>query len=132
MIVSINGRPAATSEPKASSMIARVTGQEINSDLIIASLLALLKSDHMPEAPVSEAVTVSSPTAAISSFRSSAARTIWFESDAAPAWTTRVPPSGEVHIGSTATRVTSSLAARVERTSPTLASKAGSPAFSPF
>ena len=53
-IVSISGSPAATSEPKASSRIPSVTGQEISSDFIIAVLLASLKSDHMPDAPVSE------------------------------------------------------------------------------
>ena len=58
-IVSISGRPAATSEPKASSRMASVTGQEMSSDFIIAVLLASLKSDHMPEAPVSETWTPS-------------------------------------------------------------------------
>ncbi len=33
-------------------MIARVTGQEITSERSIALLLAALKSDHIPEAPV--------------------------------------------------------------------------------
>ncbi len=51
-MVSISGRPAATSEPKASTRIAMVTGQEMNSDLSIASRFAWLKSDHIPEAPV--------------------------------------------------------------------------------
>ena len=51
-IVSISGRPAATSEPKARTRIASVTGQEMTSDFSIASLLASLKSDHMPAAPV--------------------------------------------------------------------------------
>ena len=51
-IVSISGSPAATSEPKASTRMPRVTGQEISSDFIIAVLLASLKSDHMPGAPV--------------------------------------------------------------------------------
>ena len=51
-IVSISGRPAATSEPNASSRITSVTGQERSSDFIIALRLATLKSDHMPEAPV--------------------------------------------------------------------------------
>ena len=39
-MVSISGRPAATSEPKASTRIAMVTGQEMNSDLSIASRFA--------------------------------------------------------------------------------------------
>ncbi len=51
-MVSISGRPAATSEPKASTRIAIVTGQEMSSDLSIASRFAWLKSDHIPEAPV--------------------------------------------------------------------------------
>ena len=51
-IVSISGSPAATSEPNASTRIASVTGQEKSSDFIIAVRLAVLKSDHMPEAPV--------------------------------------------------------------------------------
>ena len=51
-IVSSSGSPAATSEPKASTRIASVTGQEKSSDFIIAVRLAVLKSDHIPEAPV--------------------------------------------------------------------------------
>ncbi len=39
-MVSISGRPAATSEPNASTRIAMVSGQEISSDLSIASRLA--------------------------------------------------------------------------------------------
>ena len=58
-MVSISGRPAATSEPNASSRMPSVTGQEISSDFIIAVLLASLKSDHMPDAPVSETCTPS-------------------------------------------------------------------------
>ena len=54
MIVSISGSPAATSDPKATSMIPSVTGQVMTSDLIIAALLASLKSDHIPAAPVSD------------------------------------------------------------------------------
>ena len=50
--VRISGRPAATSAPKASTRMARVTGQESISDLSIASRLASLKSDHSSEAPV--------------------------------------------------------------------------------
>ena len=51
-IVSISGSPAATSDPNASTRIPKVTGQEISSDFIIAVLLASLKSDHIPGAPV--------------------------------------------------------------------------------
>ena len=50
--VSRSGKPAATSDPKARTMIARVTGQENSSALIIASWLALLKSAHNADAPV--------------------------------------------------------------------------------
>jgi hypothetical protein len=63
-MVSINGRPAATREPKATSMIARVTGQEITSERSIALLLAALKSDHIPEAPVRWTWTPSRPSPA--------------------------------------------------------------------
>src|ERR1035441_6479025 len=52
IIVSISGRPAATSEPNAISMIVSVTGQEITSDFNIAERFAALKSDHIPAAPV--------------------------------------------------------------------------------
>ena len=96
MIVSISGRPAATSEPKAISRIASVTGQETTSDFIIASLLAWLKSDHMPEAPVSATVVSAVPSSASGSLRSSAARTMSFEFAAAAAWRTTVWPSSEI------------------------------------
>ena len=56
-MVSSSGSPAAASEPKASTRIASVTGQEKSSDFIIASRLAALKSLHIPEAPVSETLT---------------------------------------------------------------------------
>ncbi len=65
-IVSISGSPAATREPNASSRMPSVTGQEISSDFIIAVLLASLKSDHMPDAPVSESRTPSAGSAASS------------------------------------------------------------------
>ena len=58
-MVSISGSPAATSEPNASSRMPSVTGQEMTSDFIIAERLASLKSDHMPDAPVSETCTPS-------------------------------------------------------------------------
>ncbi len=96
MIVSISGRPAATSEPNASTRMISVTGQEISSLFIIASRLALLKSDHIPLAPVSETCTPSPWSLRSSSFRSSAARTIVLESDAAPAWMIAVRPSREI------------------------------------
>ena len=62
--MSISGSPAATSEPKASTRMTSVTGQENSSDFIIAVRLASLKSDHMPAAPVSETCTPS-PLAAV-------------------------------------------------------------------
>jgi hypothetical protein len=95
-MVSISGRPAATSEPKASSRMPSVTGQEMSSDFSIAVLLASLKSDHMPDAPVSETCTPSAGRSASSCLRSSAARTIVLESPAAPACTTAVRPSREM------------------------------------
>ena len=61
-IVSISGRPAATSEPNASTRIASVTGQEISSDFIIADWLAWLKSDHMAGAPVRSTSTPPEPS----------------------------------------------------------------------
>ena len=50
--VSSSGSPAATSEPKARTRMARVTGQENISEFSIASRLAVLKSVHSTEAPV--------------------------------------------------------------------------------
>ncbi len=89
-MVSISGRPAATSEPKARTRIPSVTGHEMTSDLSIAVLFASLKSDHIPGAPVRSTSTPRVPRLPSSSLRSSAARTIWFGSLAAPAWTTAV------------------------------------------
>ena len=88
--VSISGRPAATSEPKAISMIARVTGQEITSERSIALLLAALKSDHIPDAPVKWTWVPSFPSDARGPLRFSAAATIAFASLAAPACTMAV------------------------------------------
>jgi hypothetical protein len=95
-IVSISGSPAATSDPKASTRMPRVTGQEISSDFIIAVLLASLKSDHMPGAPVRLTSTPCPPAPASSLLRSSAARTMSFAFFAAPACTTAVRPSSEI------------------------------------
>ena len=95
-IVSISGRPAATSEPNASSRITSVTGQESSSDFIIALRLASLKSDHMPEAPVRLTCTPSAPAAFSSPFRSSAAATISVVDPFAPALTIAVCPSCEI------------------------------------
>ncbi len=95
-IVSISGRPAATSEPNASSMMPSVTGQEMTSDLSIAERLAALKSDHMPAAPVRLTTTalVESPCRVPLSL--SAAATISLGFFAAPAWTIAVWPSREI------------------------------------
>ena len=84
-MVSISGSPAATSEPNASSRIPSVTGQEITSDLSIAERFAALKSDHIPEAPVSCTPTPALPSAASFVLRLSAALTIPLELFAAPA-----------------------------------------------
>ena len=95
-IVSISGSPAATSDPNASTRIASVTGHEISSDFIIASRLAVLKSDQRPEAPVSATSTSAPPASASSPFSSSAARTMSVGLPAAPAWTIAVWPSREI------------------------------------
>ena len=127
-IVSIRGRPAATSEPKASNMIARVTGQESSSERSIASLLASLKSDHMPAAPVR---LVSTPAAALSPsgpLRSPAAATIASGSRAAPARITAVCPSAEIEIPGRGgiTRLTAGSAASKRSARRTLRRKPGS------
>ena len=89
-IVSSSGSPAATSEPNASTRMPSVTGQENSSERIIAARLASLKSDHMPDAPVSATCTCSVPSAVTGPLRSSAARTIVFASALAPAMTIAV------------------------------------------
>ena len=89
-IVSINGSPAATSEPNASTRIASVTGQLNSSDFIIALRLAVLKSLHMPDAPVSETVTPEAPAACSFDFSLSATATIAVGSPFAPAITIAV------------------------------------------
>ncbi len=93
-IVSISGRPAATSEPNASTRMSIVTGHEMTSLLSIAERLASLKSDHMPDAPLSDTCTPSAPRSL--PFRSSAARTMSFGFAAAPAWMMAVWPSREI------------------------------------
>ena len=95
-IVSSSGSPAATSEPNASTRMPSVTGQENSSERIIAARLASLKSDHMPDAPVSATCTCSVPSAVTGPLRSSAARTIVFASALAPAMTIAVCPSREI------------------------------------
>src|SRR5664279_2224411 len=49
-MVSVNGRPAATSAPKERTRIAKVTGHDSISDFSIEPRLALLKSDHITPA----------------------------------------------------------------------------------
>jgi hypothetical protein len=95
-IVSISGSPAATSEPKASTRIAMVTGQEKSSLFIIALRFASLKSDHIPDAPVRLTETSPVPSARSFDFRSSAAATIAVGSCAAPAITIAVWRSAEI------------------------------------
>ena len=89
-IVSISGSPAATSEPKASTRMIIVTGQENSSDFIIAVRFAVLKSLHMPEAPVKETVVPPVPSARSLPFSESAAATIAVGSPPAPAVTIAV------------------------------------------
>ena len=64
-----------------------VTGQENTSERIIALRLASLKSDHIPDAPVSATCTFLVPSAVTGALRSSAARTIVLASALAPAIT---------------------------------------------
>ncbi len=89
-MVSISGSPAATSEPKASSMMPSVTGQEMTSDLSIAERLAALKSDHIPAAPVRFTCTVPCESLFRVPFKLSAAATISLGSRAAPVCTIAV------------------------------------------
>ena len=112
-------------------MIARVTGQEITSERSIALLLAALKSDHIPGAPVRFTWTPSRPRAFSGAFRSSAARTIALASRAAPACTIAVWPSGEIEApGRGGTTVLTARSARSLRsTAATAESKLGSPAL---
>ena len=95
-IVKRRGRPAAASEPNASTRIASVTGHEMTSDFIIALRFAVLKSLHIPEAPVSETLTPEAPAAASFDLSVSAAATIAVGSPFAPAVTRAVWPSAEM------------------------------------
>ena len=95
-IVSSSGSPAATSAPNASTRIAIVTGQEKSSDFSIALRLAVLKSLHIPEAPVSETLTAAVPASFSFDLSVSAAATIAVGSPLAPAITTAVCPSAEM------------------------------------
>ena len=95
-IVSSSGSPAATSEPNASTRIAIVTGQERSSDFSIALRLAVLKSLHIPEAPVSETGTAAVPASLSFDLSVSAAATIVVGSPLAPAITTAVCRSAEI------------------------------------
>ena len=67
-----------------------VTGQEMNSDLSIASRFAWLKSDHIPGAPVRLTATPGPANSASLTLSRSAASTIVFGSAAAPAPITAV------------------------------------------
>ena len=91
--VSRSGSPAATSVPKASTRMPRVTGQDSSSDLIIASWLAVLKSLHIMEEPVALTWIVVVDRAVSGPFRSSAALTISLVSAPAPPRMTAVLPS---------------------------------------
>src|SRR5487761_2150422 len=91
--VSSRGSPAATSEPKARTRMARVTGHESISDFIMAAWLAALKSDHRTEDPVAVTRSPGELSAARRPDRSSAARTMLLGSVAAPPMTIAVRPS---------------------------------------
>ena len=101
MIVSISGRPAATSEPKASTRMPSVTGHEISSLLIIASRFAALKSLQSTELPVMATSTPSPLSSRSGSLRSSAARTISLVFGVAGAGldARATVPSGEIEPG---------------------------------
>ena len=132
-IVSISGSPAATSEPNASTRIASVTGQQKSSDFIIAVRFAVLKSLHMPDAPVSETLTPEAPAACNFGFSVSATATIVVGSPFAPAITIAVWPSAEMEDparGAT-TEATFGLARSSCSTRETVARKAGSVAVCP-
>ncbi len=73
-----------------------MTGQLISSERIIASRLAVLKSDHMPEAPVRLTLTSPAERSPSGPFRWSAAWTIRIGSLAEPAMTMAVWPSAEI------------------------------------
>ena len=124
-IVRRSGSPAATSDPNASRRIASVTGQEMTSDFSMALLLASLKSDHMPGAPVRLTVVPSVERAASSPFRSSAARTISVGPAAAPPLRITVRPSLETCGG--ATVETRSSASRIRVASATIGSRLPGP-----
>ncbi|CAB4937455.1 unannotated protein [freshwater metagenome] len=96
VMVSMSGRPAATSEPNATTRISSVTGHEITSLFSIAVRLAWLKSDHRPDAPVRCTSTPSAPAFSRPFFASSAARTMSLDVPAAAPCTTAVCPSSEI------------------------------------
>ena len=73
-----------------------MTGQLMSSERIIASRLAVLKSDHIPDAPVRLTLTWSVDARRSGPFRSSAARTMPIGSVADPAMTMAVCPSAEI------------------------------------
>jgi len=92
--VSNSGRPAATREPKASTMMTSVTGQENSSAFSIASWLALLKSLHRAEDPVGY-TSIPLPAKAVSgALSSSTAFTMASVLALAPAMRIPVCPSG--------------------------------------
>ena len=95
-MVSMSGSPAATSDPKARTRMASVTGHEKSSERIIAVRFAMLKSDHMPDAPVRLTCTPAVPAAASGPFNESAAATMPVGSRRAPASITAVCPSREI------------------------------------
>ncbi len=95
-IVSSSGSPAATSEPNASTRMTIVTGHEKSSDFIIAVRFAVLKSLHIPEAPVRATLTSPLPSACSLPFSESAAATIAVGSPPAPAVTIAVCRSAEI------------------------------------
>ncbi len=108
-----------------------MTGQENNSDFIIAVRLAVLKSDHMPDAPVRLTATSPVPEAFSLPFRSSAAATISVVEPFAPALTITVCPSCEIEnpARGSATEATRGSLRRTVATRSTVAANCGSPSF---
>ena len=96
-IVSISGSPAATSEPKASTRMTSVTGQEKSSDFIIAVRLARVEvAPHPGGAGQRDADAVACRARCSLPFSVSAAATIAVGSPFAPAVTIAVCRSAEM------------------------------------
>ena len=105
-----------------------MTGQLISSERIIASRLAALKSDHMPDAPVRLTLTAWVEAPESGPLRSSAAWTIRIGSTAEPAMTIAVCPSAEIvwPLAGGVTEATRASARRIDSVVAMVEAKAGS------